>query len=100
MSHLHLRIFCLVRISSHDAGNPIVYRGAIERIQGQPEDGAPVVVTDWKDCAIAWGVYNGTCALFNSLTILMMIVRLPKDASPVGTRLSTLQYHKHVAESF
>lgn len=38
-----------------------MYRGAIERVQGQPSDGAPVVLTDWKDCAIAWGVYNGTC---------------------------------------
>eukprot|EP00892_Ulva_mutabilis_P011783 jgi/Ulvmu1/8978/UM005_0069.1 len=41
-------------------GNPIVYRGAIEKVHGEPHDGAPVVVTDWKDCAIAWGVYNGT----------------------------------------
>lgn len=38
-----------------------MYRGAIERVHGQPRDGQPVILTDWKDCAIAWGVYNNTC---------------------------------------
>ena len=39
-------------------GNPIVYGGAIESIQGEPATGDPVVVCDWKNAAIAWGIYN------------------------------------------
>lgn len=36
-------------------GNPIVYAGAVEAVSGSPATGSAVIVSDWKDCAIAWG---------------------------------------------
>lgn len=33
-----------------------MYAGAVEKVTGgNPASGSEVIVTDWKDCAIAWG---------------------------------------------
>jgi 23S rRNA G2069 N7-methylase RlmK/C1962 C5-methylase RlmI len=39
-------------------GAPIVYGGAVESIEGDPEISDPVVVVDHADKVVGWGVYN------------------------------------------
>ena len=39
-------------------GNPIVFTNAVESTVGDPRTGDAVVVSDWKDTPLAWGVYN------------------------------------------
>lgn len=41
-------------------GNPVVYERAVQKISGSPKTGDAVIICDWKDSAIAWGVYNET----------------------------------------
>ncbi len=41
-------------------GSPIVYSGAIDRVVGRPppETGDTVLVQDFREATIGWGVYN------------------------------------------
>jgi 23S rRNA G2069 N7-methylase RlmK/C1962 C5-methylase RlmI len=60
-------------------GNPVVYAGAVESVQGNPAAGQGVIVTDWQDCAIAWGIYNPH-SMFR-VRILQLDRTVRKDAS-------------------
>jgi len=39
-------------------GNPIVFAGATDSVKGTPKTGDPVIVSDWRGSAIAWGLFN------------------------------------------
>ena len=41
-----------------NAGHPLVFSGAVDKVLGDPEPGAIVDVVDGKDGLIGWGVFN------------------------------------------
>jgi hypothetical protein len=59
-------------------GNPMVYSGAIESVRGSPQDGDPVVLADWKDSAIGWGVYNSV-SMFTCRVLQVWLSNKPRD---------------------
>lgn len=57
-------------------GNPVVFTNAIDRIDGEPQTGDAVVLADWKNSAVAWGVYNAA-SLFKC-----RILQLDREVRP------------------
>ena len=43
-------------------GHPLVYSGAVDRVEGRPQPvtGTPVVLADGSGGALGWGAFNST----------------------------------------
>lgn len=56
-----------------------MFTNAVQSVDGAPATGDSVIVSDWKNSAIAWGVYNSD-SLFKC-----RVLQLDREARPPAT---------------